>query len=119
MSHSARPCQFLKTIATEYAGASTDITLTSTYDDNPQATLTAVLSILGTTLPAEVLQKMFQYNPTQSGKTLAAILKENNADKHFRFEDYNTAVANKNLPPGLIIWLGLNLTMSVTRNKVI
>jgi hypothetical protein len=92
---------FLKTIATEYAGASTDITLTCTYDDNPQTTLTAALSILGTTLPAEVLQKMFQYNPTQSGRTLAAILKENNADKHFRFEDYNTAVADKNLTPGL------------------
>jgi hypothetical protein len=51
---------FLTTIATEYAGASTDITLTCTYDDNPQATLTATLSILGTTLPTEVLQKMVQ-----------------------------------------------------------
>jgi hypothetical protein len=74
---------FLTTIATEYAGASTDITLTCTYDDNPQATLTAALSILGTTLPAEVLQKMFQYKPTESGRTLLAILKKNNADKHF------------------------------------
>jgi hypothetical protein len=55
---------FLKTIATEYAGASTDITLTCTYNNNPQATLTAALIILGTTLPTEVLQKMFQYNPT-------------------------------------------------------
>jgi hypothetical protein len=92
---------FLKTIATEYAGASTDIPLTCTYDNNPQATLTAALSILGTTLPAEVLQKMFKYNPTESGKTLAAILKENNADRHLRHKDYNTAVANKNLTPGL------------------
>jgi hypothetical protein len=98
---------FLKTIATEYAGASTDITLTCTYDDNPQATLIAALSILGTTLLAEALQKMFQYNPTQSGKTLAAILKENNADKHFRFEDYDTAVGDKNLTPGLeLLFLG-------------
>jgi hypothetical protein len=44
---------------------------------------------------------MFQHNHTGSGSTLAAILKENNADKHFQFEDYNTAVANKNLTPGL------------------
>jgi hypothetical protein len=92
---------FLKTIAAEYAGATTDITLSYTYNDNPQATLTAALSILGTTLPAEVLQTMFHYNPTKSGKTLAAILKENNADNHFRFKDYNAAVADKNLTPGL------------------
>jgi hypothetical protein len=57
---------FLKTIATEYAGATTDITLTCIYDGNPQVTLTAALSILGTTLLAEVLQKMFQYKPTES-----------------------------------------------------
>jgi hypothetical protein len=44
---------------------------------------------------------MIQYNPTQLGKTLAAILNENNTGKHFRFEDYNTAVADKNLNPGL------------------
>jgi hypothetical protein len=44
---------------------------------------------------------MFQYNLTTSGKTLAAILKENNADKHFQFEDYNAAVADKNLTPDL------------------
>jgi hypothetical protein len=92
---------FLTTIATQYTGTSTDITLTCTYDNNPQATLTTALSILGTTLPTEVLQKMFQYNPTKLGKTLAAILKENNAGKYFQFEDYNTAVANRNLTPGL------------------
>jgi hypothetical protein len=92
---------FLTTITTEYSGASTDITLTCTYNNNPQATLTAALSILGTTLSAEVLQKMFQYKPTESSRTLLAILKENNADKHFRFEDYNAAVADKNLTPGL------------------
>jgi hypothetical protein len=57
---------FLTTITTQYSGASTDITLTCTYDNNPQATLTAALSILGTTLLTEVLQKMFQYNPTKS-----------------------------------------------------
>jgi hypothetical protein len=89
------------TITTEYSGASTDITLTSTYNNNPQATLTAALSILGTTLSAEVLQKMFQYKPTELSRTLLAILKEDNASKHFRFEDYNAAVADKNLTPGL------------------
>jgi hypothetical protein len=92
---------FLTTITTQYPGASTDIPLTCTYDNNPQATLTAALSILGTTLPTEVLQKMFQHNPTRSGSTLAAILKENNADKHFQSEEYNTAVVNRNLTPGL------------------
>jgi hypothetical protein len=92
---------FLTTITTQYPGPSTDIPLTCTYDNNPQATLTAALSILGTTFPTEVLQKMFQHNHTRSGSTLAAILKENNADKHFQFEDYNTAVANRNLTPGL------------------
>jgi hypothetical protein len=92
---------FLTTIATEYAGASTDITLTCTYNNNPHATLTAALSILGTTLPTEVLQKMFHDDHTESGSTLAAILKENDADKYSRFEDYNAAVADKNLTPGL------------------
>jgi hypothetical protein len=92
---------FLTTITTQYTGASTDITLTCTYDNNPQATLTAALSILGTTLPTEVLQKMFKYKPTESERTLSATLKESNADKHFIFEDYNAAVADKNLTPGL------------------
>jgi hypothetical protein len=59
--------------------------------------LTAAVTILGTTLPTEVLQMMFQNNHIASGSTLTAILKENDADKNFRFEDYNTAVANKNL----------------------
>jgi hypothetical protein len=90
---------FITTITTQYSGASTDITLTCAYDNNPHVTLTAALSILGTTLPMEVLQKMFQHNPTRSGSTLAALLKENNGDKHFPLEDYNTAVANRNLPP--------------------
>jgi hypothetical protein len=44
---------------------------------------------------------MFQYNLTKSGKTLAAVLKEHYADKHFQFEDYNAAVADRNLTPGL------------------
>jgi hypothetical protein len=44
---------------------------------------------------------MFHDNHTASGSTLTAILKENDANKYFRFEDYNTAVANKNLTPGL------------------
>jgi hypothetical protein len=44
---------------------------------------------------------MFQDNHTGSGSTLTAILKENDANKYFWFEDYNTAVANKNLTPGL------------------
>jgi hypothetical protein len=44
---------------------------------------------------------MFQHDHTGSGSTLAAFLKENDADKYFQFEDYNTAVANKNLTPGL------------------
>jgi hypothetical protein len=98
--HSQRDA-FLKTIATEYPGATTNITLTCTYGNNPQATLTAALHILGTTLPADVLQPMFQYNLTKSGKTLAAVLKEHNADKYFHFDDYNAAVADKNLAPGL------------------
>jgi hypothetical protein len=50
---------FLTTVITQYPGTSPNILLTCTYDDNPQATLTAVLSILGTTLPTEVLQTMF------------------------------------------------------------
>jgi hypothetical protein len=92
---------FLMTITTQYSGTSPDITLTCTYDNNPQTTLTAALSILGTTLPTEVLQKMFKYKPTESERTLSAILKESNADKHFIFEDYNAAVADRNLTPGL------------------
>jgi hypothetical protein len=92
---------FINIIDAEFAGATTDIKLTCTYDDNPPATLTAALCILGTTLPADVLQKMFQYNLTKSGKTLEAILKENNANKHFQSEDYNAAVVDKDLTPGL------------------
>jgi hypothetical protein len=34
-------------------------------------------------------------------KTLAAILKENNAGNHLQFKDYNAAVADKNLTTGL------------------
>jgi hypothetical protein len=37
----------------------------------------------------------------KSGKTLAAFLKEHNADKNFQFEDYNAAVADRNLTSGL------------------
>jgi hypothetical protein len=92
---------FLTTVITQYPGTSPNIPLTCTYDNNPQTTLTAALSILGTTLPTEVLQTMFHDNHTASGSTLTAILKENDDDKYFRFEDYNTAVANKNLTPGL------------------
>jgi hypothetical protein len=44
---------------------------------------------------------MFKNDHTALGSTLTAILKENDADKYLRFEDYNTAVANKNLSPGL------------------
>jgi hypothetical protein len=44
---------------------------------------------------------MSQYNLTKSGKTLAAILKEHNADKYFQFKDYIVAVADNNLIPGL------------------
>jgi hypothetical protein len=57
--------------------------------------------MLGTTLPADVLQPMFKYNLTKSNKTLVAILKEHNADKHIQFEDYNSAFADKNLTPGV------------------
>jgi hypothetical protein len=92
---------FLKTITTEYSGTSPDITLTCTYDNNPQTILTAELSILGTTLPTEVLQKMFKYKPTELERTLSTIVKESNADKHFIFEDYNAAVADIDLTPGL------------------
>jgi hypothetical protein len=60
-----------------------------------------VLSILGTTLPTEVLQTIFHNNHIALGSTLTAILKKNDANKYFRFEDYNTAVANKNLTSGL------------------
>jgi hypothetical protein len=92
---------FLKTISTEYPGATPNITLTCKYTTNPQATLTAALHILGTTLPEDILQPIFQYDLTKSSKTLAAFLKEHNADKHFQFEDYNAAVADRNLTPGL------------------
>jgi hypothetical protein len=51
---------FLKTIATEYPGATATIALTCAYNTNPQATLTAALHILGTKLPVDVLQPMFQ-----------------------------------------------------------
>jgi hypothetical protein len=78
---------FLKTISTEYPAATPNVTLTCMYDTNPQATLTAALHILGTTLPADVLQTMFQYDLTKSGKTLPAFLKEHNAGKHFQFDD--------------------------------
>jgi hypothetical protein len=78
---------FLTTITTQYSGTSPDITLTYKYDNNPHTTLTAALSILGTTLPTEALQKMFKYKPTESERTLSAILKESNADKHFIFKD--------------------------------
>jgi hypothetical protein len=92
---------FLKTISTEYPGAAQNITLTCKYADNPQATLTAALGLLGITLPADVLQLMFKFDLTKSNKTLAAILKEHKANKHIQFEDYHTAVANKNLTPGI------------------
>jgi hypothetical protein len=59
---------FLKSISTEYSGATTNITLTCTYDNNPQATLTAALHLLGTTLLMDVLQPMFQNNLTKSEK---------------------------------------------------
>jgi hypothetical protein len=71
------------------------------YDDNPQTTITAALNILGIAIPTEALQTMFKNDHTASGSTLAAILKENDADKYLRFEDYGTAVANKNLTHGL------------------
>jgi hypothetical protein len=95
MPHSLRPLPRNTPEQQQY------ITLTCSYDENLQETLTAALRILGTTLPADVLQKRFQYNLTTSGKTLAAILKENNANKHFQFEDYNAAVIDKNLIPVL------------------
>jgi hypothetical protein len=50
---------------------------------------------------------MYQYNLTKSSKTLAAVLREHNPDKHFQFEDYNAAVKDKNLTPGLeVLFLG-------------
>jgi hypothetical protein len=52
-----------------------DITLTCTYDDNPQATLIAALSILGTTLPVEVLQKDDPVQPHAIGENTSGYLK--------------------------------------------
>jgi hypothetical protein len=92
---------FLKTITTAYPGAAQNIILTCTYANNPQAALTVALQMLGTTLPADVLQGMFKYDLTKSNKTLAAVLKEHNANKHIQFEDYASAVADRNLTPGI------------------
>jgi hypothetical protein len=92
---------FLTTVITQYHATTPNISLTCAYVDNPQTTITAALSILGTAIPTEALQTMFKNDHTASGSTLTAILKENDADKYLRFEDYGTAVANKNLTHGL------------------
>jgi hypothetical protein len=92
---------FLTTVITQYHATTPNIPLSCAYDDNPQTTITAALSILGTATPTEALQTMLNNNHTASGSTLTAILMENDADKYLRFEDYSTAVANKNLTPGL------------------
>jgi hypothetical protein len=47
------------------------------------------------------MDDMFTADHTVSPNTINLIFKANNADKHFQFRDYATAVANRNLTEGI------------------
>jgi hypothetical protein len=47
------------------------------------------------------MDEMFATYHTVSPNTINSIFKKNNADKHFHFRDYATAVSNRNLTGGI------------------
>jgi hypothetical protein len=99
--HCITTASFLKTIPTVYPLAERPLLLSCEYEQNPRFTLEALLTIIGTSVPTEFLDKMFSRDHTLRTNTINSIFKQNNADQHFQFMDYATAVVNRNLTSGM------------------
>jgi hypothetical protein len=63
--------------------------------------LATLLTILNANVPHKFMDVMFATDHTVSPNTINSIFRKHNADTHFRFRDFATAAANRNLTAGI------------------
>jgi hypothetical protein len=100
-NHCIDTAAFLNTLPTVFHTAQNTIDLYYTYTNNPRATLETLLKILDANVPHEFMDTMFATDHTVSPNTINLIFRKHNADKHFQFRDYATAVTDRNLTGGI------------------
>jgi hypothetical protein len=69
--------------------------------NNPRASLEAALAFVGAAVPTQWLNKVFQPDYTKQDKPISVIFKRNNAAERFAYKDYDTAVIEHGLSPGI------------------
>ena len=102
LNHSISNAQAMKTFRTVFPNMKPEPPILSCLPkDNPRASLETALALVGASVPSHWLDRVFLPDYTKHDTPISVIFKRNNAAERFAYKDYDAAVIEHGLSPGI------------------